>query len=136
MKPWELGLIVLAHVLAILLLVSIGGWMYRSISTFDYGNYIEFSNELGAEVDSLALYICAERTMCYPAFDAQGKLVLGVKANVPESGFPCAVAIDVYTPDGKIDLQADEYDCPGCDVDHYYILRPERAYATHHLAVE
>lgn len=59
--------------------------------------------------------------------------MLGSKVAVPEAGSPFAVTIDVYTADSVFSIAADAHNCPGCDVDHHYYLRPDHAYHSNHL---
>ncbi len=104
------------------IILAIFGWFYWMTATMTtyWGHHFSFENELGIDIDSLEITVGNIKTMIVD--DSDSSEVLEGNIDVPETGYPHAVVIEVYHKGESIILQADPFNCYNCDGSHQYTL--------------
>lgn len=99
--------------------------VFTSKPLFYYGHHFSFENELGIEIDSLAINVGGIETTITSKIDNlqffEGNI------DVPETGYPHKVLVTIYSDDEILVMKADSFNCYNCDGNHHYTLKKSGA---------
>lgn len=85
-----------------------------------WGHHFAFDNELEIPIDSLEITVGSLSTLIYAGTDSLQSLEGNI--DVPPTGYPHKVSINIYSHQKIIMMPADSFNCYNCDGNHLYTL--------------